>query len=244
MEKGEGGVWWMKGGKTKKRDSYYRAGCRGRLFSPSSLCGPEDNNWRIGRESELNPTKKQTQCTCDYLNLRYKYTTLWGWVAQQHHKRDHCRLKPKQTRDECESAFSKNVHVIFIFIFKCHCCVIRLLYCGEDRLEMSHTNNWVEMLSFTKPRYVGKPLRKCRQAVTVTAISNCPYFLIKALKDNTLICLYTASKYHPSTVALQCFWVTNPRSWVLYSSQGPTRTGSNLWNMKLTVHQRSVTPHL
>lgn len=27
------------GGKTKKRDSYYRAGCRGRLFSPSSLCG-------------------------------------------------------------------------------------------------------------------------------------------------------------------------------------------------------------
>lgn len=45
----------MKGGKTKKRDSYYRAGCRGRLFSPSSLCGPEDNDWRIGRESELNP---------------------------------------------------------------------------------------------------------------------------------------------------------------------------------------------
>lgn len=45
----------MEGGKTKKRDSYYRAGCRGRLFSPSSLCGPEDNDWRIGRESELNP---------------------------------------------------------------------------------------------------------------------------------------------------------------------------------------------
>lgn len=30
---------WMEGRKTKKRDSYYRAGCRGRLFSPSSLCG-------------------------------------------------------------------------------------------------------------------------------------------------------------------------------------------------------------
>lgn len=29
----------MEGKKSKKRDSYYRAGCRGRLFSPSSLCG-------------------------------------------------------------------------------------------------------------------------------------------------------------------------------------------------------------
>lgn len=28
----------MEGGKTKKRDNYYRAGCRGTLFSPSSLC--------------------------------------------------------------------------------------------------------------------------------------------------------------------------------------------------------------
>lgn len=27
----------MEGRKSKKRDSYYRAGCRGRLFSPSSL---------------------------------------------------------------------------------------------------------------------------------------------------------------------------------------------------------------
>lgn len=32
---GRGG--WRDGRKSKKRDSYYRAGCRGRLFSPSSL---------------------------------------------------------------------------------------------------------------------------------------------------------------------------------------------------------------
>lgn len=35
----DGGGGCMEGGKTKKKDSYYRAGCRGRLFSPSSLCG-------------------------------------------------------------------------------------------------------------------------------------------------------------------------------------------------------------
>lgn len=46
----------MNGGrKTKKIDNYDRAGCRGRLFSPSSLCGRKTRVGRIGRELELNP---------------------------------------------------------------------------------------------------------------------------------------------------------------------------------------------
>lgn len=68
----EGG---MEGGKTKKRDSYYRAGCRGRLFSPSSLCGRKTTIGRIGRESELDPAHKTPDkpqhiaSECDYFNL-------------------------------------------------------------------------------------------------------------------------------------------------------------------------------
>lgn len=60
---------WMAGGKTKKIDSYYRAGCRGRLFSPSSLCGRKTMIGGLGESQTLNPNHNTRQPNTMHLSI-------------------------------------------------------------------------------------------------------------------------------------------------------------------------------
>lgn len=193
MEEGHG---WRKGGKTKKRDSYYRAGCRGRLFSPSSLCGPEDKRLEDWERVRVKPppttTDNHTQCILEgslqlnKVNQQYFAVTFPNNISYWDHHLSpsaHWPLKPLYV-----SAIL--VHLIFKVVCKCQCCVI----CNT-----SHKQLGLDAVFDKKPRYVGNLLRKCRQQTYTHLVdsyccSNKQQFLLeyklflllsKAFKENT-----------------------------------------------------------